>query len=154
MNDGDDKDSDSARFVNALSGAIMLFAFIIHPFLAFVALIVWAVGAAMPARPYQPPLSSNQRLEQACLTAGQEYPPLPAPSEARPSFAKPILKGIALYAALIAALIVVAAIAGIIARVSHSDPAEIFRWIIAWSILAFVVCWAMWWRPAQIKPDA
>jgi hypothetical protein len=101
------KDSDCAGFVNAVSGAIMLFGFIVHPFLTIGVLIVWAMGEAAlarPHRPYQKPLT----LDEAYRATGREPPSLGF-SGAKPSF----LKAIALYAAIIAALIVVAAIAGI-----------------------------------------
>ena len=104
------KDSDCAGLVKALSGAIMLFAFIVHSFLTIGVLIVWALGEAAlarPHRPYQKPLT----LDEAYRATGREPPSLGF-SGAKPPFVK-VVQGAA---ALIATLIVAAAIAGIIAR--------------------------------------
>ena len=135
----DDNNSDCADFCNAFGEGL---ASRLHRPSVPVdwRLVLWAVGAARRDRPTQKPLGGAQRLEQAYLAVGRDTR-LRA-LQARRGRPKLILKGAVIWAALIAALFVVAVIAALIAMASHSDAAEIAPWVVSGLIPAFVVVWA------------
>jgi hypothetical protein len=141
----DDRNCDCSAFFNALNGALMLFALIVHPVLSIIVMIEWAVVAAWLDRPRQgpaPALGAAQLAREAELAAARDARDAERGKEHRTAAVA--------FPAIVAAVIAAEVIAIMIGRFSHLDPHDVFPWVISGSILAFVVVWAKFWRrPGQ-----